>query len=94
MDELYYDFYGTINRWDRYLDGRILNKKQKMVVNTKKGLITAFECCRNSPAWSRIILIRKSGKPIEWLIKPFPENKSINSAKAAIRKIKAAELLG
>jgi len=77
-------------------------RTQKITVNTKGGLLAAFECARNYPYGTEVNLIRKSGttksilKPMKadryrWDFNSF--DKAINKAKKKIRRISAAELL-
>lgn len=48
-------------------------KNQKIRVNTKQGLIAAFECAKDFPRTTKITLIRKSGETL-YEIRPYPVN--------------------
>lgn len=52
-------------------------KNQKIRVNTKKGLIVAFECAKNFPGTTEITLVRKSGESI-YKVRPFDIKYYIN----------------
>jgi len=85
-------------------------RTQRIKVNTKGGLLAAFECAKDHAGETLITLQRKTGVTT-YILKPWTEshssgaqqwttvywtdfNKAINQARAQIHRTKAADLLG
>jgi hypothetical protein len=49
-------------------------KDQLIRVNTKKGLLVAFECAKDFPGDTKITLVRKTGETI-YILRPFSYKK-------------------
>jgi hypothetical protein len=52
-------------------------KDQLIRVNTKKGLLVAFECAKDFPGDTKITLVRKSGETV-YILRPFSWGKYEN----------------
>lgn len=73
-------------------------KNQLIRVNTKKGLLVAFECAKDFPGTTKITLVRKTG---ETVYKLYPNsysgllgfNQRIQKAKSKIKRTHVKYLL-
>jgi hypothetical protein len=52
-------------------------KDQMIRVNTKKGLLVAFECAKDFPGDTKITLVRKTGETV-YILRPFSYEKYEN----------------
>jgi hypothetical protein len=52
-------------------------KNQLIRVNTKKGLLVAFECAKDFPGDTKITLVRKTGETV-YILRPFSYEKYEN----------------